>query len=50
MDNFIHEICIALGLDRDGDIFKAMNTLHGVSVEVFIQEDTGIIKVIKSND
>ena len=50
MDNFIYEICIALGLDRDGDTFKAINPIYGVTVDVFVQEDAGIIKIIKSND
>ena len=50
MDNFIYEICIALGLDRDGDTFKAINPVSGKSIDIFIQEDANIIKVIKFND
>lgn len=50
MDKFIHDICIALGMDRDGDIFKAINPVSGASIDVFIQQDANIIKIIKFND
>ena len=48
-NEFISEICIALGLDADGDTFTAINTANTMRVTVYVNAKYDKIKVIENN-
>ena len=45
-NKFIRELAIALGLDQDGDLFTACNSL-GKEVSVYVNLMEGEIKIIE---
>ena len=48
-NEFISEICLALGLDADGDTFTATNTANTICVTVYVNAKYDKIKVIENN-
>ena len=48
-NDFITEICLALGLDADGDTFTATNTANTMRVTVYVNAKHNKIEVIENN-
>lgn len=48
-NKFIREICLALGLDIDGDAFTAINTETNEHVIVYVDARRNKIKIIENN-
>ena len=48
-DEFISELCLALGLDVDGDTFTAINPVNTMCVTVYVHAKHNKIEVIENN-
>lgn len=48
-NKFIRELCLALGLDVNGDTFTAINTTNTRCVTVYVNEMCDKIEVIENN-